>query len=296
MTGRSLMTTTLKKYLRALEHFDDLVKEVSLSTVLDEIIVGVREDLEVRRAEHPIEKVQELALSAAPALDALKALRGDGKTVRIISEVKRSSPSKGTLGEIADPAELAAKYQRGGAAAISVLTEKRRFGGSLEDLDAVRAHVSIPVLRKDFIINEYQIWEARAHGADIVLLIVAALEEETLHAFLELIESLGMNALVETHTPEEISVAQRIGAKIIGINVRNLKTLEVNNKHYAELAADLPESVIKVAESGVSGLHDVQDYAQAGADVVLIGEALVKSGDPENTVREFSAVSRTCAN
>ncbi len=182
------------------------------------------------------------------------------------------------------------KYQRGGAAAISVLTEERRFGGSLEDLDAVRAHVSIPILRKDFIVDEYQIWEARAHGADLVLLIVAALEEDTLSAFLELAESLGMNALVEAHTSEEISIAQRVGAKIIGINVRNLKTLEVKNTHYAELAADLPESVIKVAESGVSGLSDVQNYAQAGADVVLIGETLVKSGDPEKTVREFSAV------
>ena len=261
-----------------------------MSTVLDEIIGGVREDLEDRRAKHPLEKVQELALSTAPALDAVCALRGDGLTVRIISEVKRSSPSKGVLGEIADPAELAVKYQRGGAAAISVLTEERRFGGSLEDLDAVRAHVSIPILRKDFIVDEYQIWEARAHGADLVLLIVAALEEDTLSAFLELAESLGMNALVEAHTSEEISIAQRVGAKIIGINVRNLKTLEVKNAHYAELAVDLPESVIKVAESGVSGLSDVQNYAQAGADVVLIGETLVKSGDPEKTVREFSAV------
>ena len=137
-----------------------------MSTVLDEIIGGVREDLEDRRAKHPLEKVQELALSTAPALDAVCALRGDGQTVRIISEVKRSSPSKGVLGEIADPAELAVKYQRGGAAAISVLTEERRFGGSLEDLDAVRAHVSIPILRKDFIVDEYQIWE-HVHTAQI---------------------------------------------------------------------------------------------------------------------------------
>ena len=174
-----------------------------------------------------------------------------------------------------------------------MLTEQRRFNGSLADLDAVRAAVNIPVLRKDFTVDEYQIWEARAHGADLVLLIVAALDEQTLREFLELTESLGMNALVETHTPEEIEVAQRIGAKIVGINVRNLKTLEVNNEHYASLAAHLPNSVIKVAESGVAGIEDVRAYAGAGADAVLIGEALVRSGDPEGTVREFSKVPVT---
>ena len=208
-----------------------------MSTVLDEIIVGVREDLAARVQQVPLEEMKKRALAAAPARDALASLRGEvpgggnGSTARIISEVKRSSPSKGALGEIPDPAALAARYEAGGAAAISVLTEQRRFNGSLADLDAVRAAVNIPVLRKDFTVDEYQIWEARAHGADLVLLIVAALDEQTLREFLELTESLGMNALVETHTPEEIEVAQRIGAKIVGINVRNLKTLEVNNEH-----------------------------------------------------------------
>ena len=266
---------------------------MSTSTVLDEIIVGVREDLTQRMEQVPLERVKELALAAEPARDALAALHGDGAKVRIISEVKRSSPSKGALGDIPDPAVLAAKYQAGGAAAISVLTEQRRFGGSLADLDAVRAAVDIPVLRKDFTVDEYQIWEARAHGADMVLLIVAALPEKTLRYFLELTELLGMNALVETHTPDEIETAQRVGAKIIGINVRNLKTLEVNNEHYASLAANLPQSVIKVAESGVSGIEDVTGYANAGADAVLIGEVLVKSGDPEAAVRAFSAVPRS---
>lgn len=177
---------------------------MSTSTVLDEIIVGVREDLTQRMEQVPLERVKELALAAEPAWDALAALHGDGAKVRIISEVKRSSPSKGALGDIPDPAVLAAKYQAGGAAAISVLTEQRRFGGSLADLDAVRAAVDIPVLRKDFTVDEYQIWEARAHGADMVLLIVAALPEKTLRYFLELTELLGMNALVETHTPDEI--------------------------------------------------------------------------------------------
>ena len=262
-----------------------------MSTVLDDIIVGVREDLAARVQQVPLEEMKKRALAAAPARDALASLRGEapgggnGSTARIIS--------KGALGEIPDPAALAARYEAGGAAAISVLTEQRRFRGSLADLDAVRAAVNIPVLRKDFTVDEYQIWEARAHGADLVLLIVAALDEKTLREFLELTESLGMNALVETHTPEEIEVAQRIGAKIVGINVRNLKTLEVNNEHYASLAAHLPDSVIKVAESGVAGIEDVRAYAGAGADAILIGEALVRSGDPEGTVREFSKVPVT---
>ena len=279
-----------------------------MSTVLDEIIVGVREDLAARVQQVPLEEMKKRALAAAPARDALASLRGEvpgggnGTTARIISEVKRSSPSKGALGEIPDPAALAARYEAGGAAAISVLTEQRRFNGSLAHPGARRAPdfevrlpaaVNIPVLRKDFTVDEYQIWEARAHGADLVLLIVAALDEQTLREFLELTESLGMNALVETHTPEEIEVAQRIGAKIVGINVRNLKTLEVNNEHYASLAAHLPTSVIKVAESGVASIEDVRAYAGAGADAVLIGEALVRSGDPEGTVREFSKVPVT---
>ena len=181
-----------------------------MSTVLDEIIVGVREDLAARVQQVPLEEMKKRALATAPARDALASLRGEvpgggnGTTARIISEVKRSSPSKGALGEIPDPAALAARYEAGGAAAISVLTEQRRFNGSLADLDAVRASVNIPVLRKDFTVDEYQIWEARAHGADLVLLIVAALDEKTLREFLELTESLGMNALVETTPPKRL--------------------------------------------------------------------------------------------
>lgn len=206
-------------------------------TVLDDIIVGVREDLETRRAALPLEEIKKQAAAQAPALDALAALRGaEQGSVEIISEVKRSSPSKGALSDIPDPAELAVAYQAGGAAAISVLTEERRFKGTLADLDAVRAAVSIPVLRKDFTVDEYQIWEARAHGADLVLLIVAALDDATLRRFLDLTHELGMNALVETHTPEEIERAVAVGARIVGVNVRNLKTLEVDNANFSKLA------------------------------------------------------------
>ncbi|MGV3245937.1 indole-3-glycerol phosphate synthase TrpC [Rothia sp. 11254D007CT] len=257
-------------------------------TVLDDIIVGVREDLETRRAALPLEEIKKQAAAQAPALDALAALRGaEEGSVEIISEVKRSSPSKGALSDIPDPAELAAAYQAGGAAAISVLTEERRFKGTLADLDAVRAAVSIPVLRKDFTVDEYQIWEARAHGADLVLLIVAALDDATLRRFLDLTHELGMNALVETHTPEEIERAVAVGARIVGVNVRNLKTLEVDNANFSKLAPLLPADAIIVAESGVASPEDVADYASHGAKAVLVGEALVKSGTPTETLRDF---------
>lgn len=257
-------------------------------TVLDDIIVGVREDLETRRAALPLEEIKKQAAAQAPALDALAALRGaEEGSVEIISEVKRSSPSKGALSDIPDPAELAAAYQAGGAAAISVLTEERRFKGTLADLDAVRAAVSIPVLRKDFTVDEYQIWEARAYGADLVLLIVAALDDATLRRFLDLTHELGMNALVETHTPEEIERAVAVGARIVGVNVRNLKTLDVDNANFSKLAPLLPEDAIIVAESGVASPQDVADYASHGAKAVLVGEALVKSGTPTETLRDF---------
>jgi indole-3-glycerol phosphate synthase len=259
-------------------------------SVLDDIIAGVREDLETRRAVLPLEQVRAAALAAAPARDALAALTPSAqRPFGVISEVKRRSPSKGALADIPEPARLAAAYAAGGAAAISVLTEQRRFGGSLADLDAVRAAVDVPVLRKDFTVDEYQIFEARAHGADLVLLIVAALDDETLKAFLELTVSLGMTALVETHTEAEIERAVAVGARLIGINVRNLKTLDVDNAIFARLAGLIPAGAIAVAESGVSGVDDVIDYARSGADAVLVGEALVKGDDPRDAVSAFTA-------
>ncbi|WP_240333888.1 indole-3-glycerol phosphate synthase TrpC [Rothia sp. ZJ932] len=264
-----------------------------MATVLEEIIMGVREDLAARQQTVTLEQLKARVAQMPPALDALAALHGAARdTVEVISEVKRSSPSKGALADIPEPAELAAKYEAGGAAAISVLTEERRFKGSLADLDAVRAAVNIPVLRKDFMVDEYQFWEARAHGADLVLLIVAALDDETLKKFFDLTHELGMNALVETHTPEEIDRAIKLGAKIVGVNVRNLKTLEVDNANYARLAAALPEDAITVAESGVASADDVAEYASHGAQAVLVGEALVKSGDPTQSLQEFRATGK----
>ena len=181
-------------------------------TVLDSILVGVREELAAREALTPLEEVKAAAAAARPALDALAALRAPG--VGVIAEVKRQSPSKGPLADIPDPAELARQYAAGGARVISVLTERRRFGGSQADLDAVRAAVDVPVLCKDFVVSAYQVHEARAHGADVVLLIVAALEQNALVGLLERVESLGMTALVEVHTEAEADRALSAGASV----------------------------------------------------------------------------------
>lgn len=262
-------------------------------TVLDDIIAGVREDLGARRAITSLEAIKQAAAAAAPARDAFAALGGHtdqaarDTTLRVISEVKRKSPSKGALADIPEPAVLAAEYEAGGASVISVLTEARRFGGSLQDLDAVRAAVQIPVLRKDFTVDEYQIYEARAHGADLVLLIVAALNDELLASFLELTHQLGMNALVETHTEEEVARAIKAGAKIIGVNVRNLKTLDVDPATFGKLAPLLPSEAVIVAESGVESTEQVAQYGAAGADAILVGEALVKHADPRASVAAF---------
>ncbi|MHA7238854.1 indole-3-glycerol phosphate synthase TrpC [Arthrobacter sp. TMS1-12-1] len=257
-------------------------------TVLDDIIDGVREDLEERRRELPLDDVRTAALAAPAPHDAFEALgAGRGGAVAVVAEVKRSSPSKGALAAIADPAALAAEYEDGGAAVISVLTEQRRFGGSLADLDAVRSAVTLPVLRKDFTVDEYQIWEARAHGADVVLLIVAALTDEDLGAFLALTRRLGMNAIVETHTEDEVRRAVAAGATIIGVNVRNLKTLDIHRGVFAELAHLIPAGTVVIAESGVRDAADVADYAASGAHAVLVGEALVRHSDPAATITAF---------
>ena len=260
-------------------------KEAELSTVLDSILDGVRQDLAERQAAHPIDEVKARSARTAPAVDVLAALRQPG--VGVIAEVKRASPSRGALADIPDPAALAGIYESAGARVISVLTEQRRFGGSLADLDAVRATVDIPVLRKDFIVGPYQVHEARAHGADLVLLIVAALEQNVLHGLLDRIESLGMTALVEVHTEEEADRALEAGAKVIGVNARNLKTLEVDRDVFARIAPGLPSDVLKIAESGVRGPADLMSYAGAGADAILVGEGLVTAPDPRAAVADL---------
>lgn len=259
-----------------------------MSTVLDDIIDGVRADLAIRQAHISLDELKRRARLVAPARDGFAALStGDG--VKVIAEVKRSSPSRGALATIADPATLAAQYAAGGASVISVLTEQRRFGGSLEDLAAVRAAVDIPVLRKDFMVSSYQLWEARAYGADVILLIVAALDQTTLVGLRERAESLGMTALVEVHTEVETQRAVDAGARIIGVNARNLKTLEIDRDTFARLSPGIPPGIVMVAESGIRGPQDVLDYARAGASAVLVGEALVTGGRPREAVSELIA-------
>ena len=253
--------------------------------VLDAILTGVREDLAVREALVPLAQMKARAAQAPASRDVLHVLREPG--VGVIAEVNRASPSRGPLADIGDPAALARLYAEGGARIISVLTEGRRFGGSLDDLDAVRAAVDIPLLRKDFIVSPYQVHEARAHGADIVLLIVAALEQNVLHGLLERIESLGMTALVEVHTEAEADRALSAGARVIGVNARDLTTLTVDRDVFARIAPGLPSGVVTVAESGVRGPSDLLAYAGAGADAVLVGEGLVTSGDPRAAVAEL---------
>jgi indole-3-glycerol phosphate synthase len=255
------------------------------ASVLDEILAGVREDVELRQQRVSLARVKELAAAAPPPLDAYAALRRPG--VGVIAEVKRSSPSKGQLAEIPNPADLATEYAAGGARCISVLTEGRWFGGSLDDLVSVRAAVGVPVLRKDFVVSSYQVHEARAHGADLVLLIVAALEQKVLTGLLERIESLGMTALVEVHTEEEADRALEAGAHVIGVNARDLRTLEVDRSVFERIAPGLPNSVVKIAESGVRGPHDLIRYASAGADAVLVGEGLVTQKSPRDAVAEL---------
>lgn len=254
-------------------------------SVLDDILDGVRADLAARQQETPLERLKETAAKAASPKDVMAAFAGTG--VAVIAEVKRSSPSKGALAAIADPAALAADYEAGGARIISVLTEKRRFGGSLGDLAAVRDAVQIPVLRKDFIVSSYQLWEARAHGADLALLIVAALEQNALVSLVERAVSIGLVPLVEVHTMAELERAIDAGATVLGVNARNLATLEVNRGVFAELAPHVPAGIVKIAESGVRGPHDLLAYAAAGADAVLVGESLVTGKDPRSAVADL---------
>lgn len=254
-----------------------------MTTVLDEIVAGVREDVAAREELVPYKEIKARSKDAPPALDAIAALSVPG--VNVIAEVKRASPSAGPLADIPSPAELASAYERAGATIISCLTEERRFNGSLADFSAVRAAVDIPMLRKDFIVGPYQIHEARAYGADVILLIVAMLDQDTLVSLLDRTESLGMTALVEVHTAEEADRALAAGAKVIGINARDLKTLKVRMETFSEIAPGLPVDVIKIAESGIKTRKDLLNYGAAGADAVLVGQSLVTAGDPEAAAR-----------
>ena len=257
--------------------------------MLAELTANAVADALARRESAPFATVEAAALARPAALDALEALR-PAAHVKVIAEIKRSSPSRGSLATISDPAALARQYELGGASAISVLTEGRKFGGSLADLETVRAAVSLPVLRKDFIATAYQVLEARAAGADLVLLIVAALDDPTLRELHDLIIELGMTPLIETHSAEELERAAALGARLIGVNARDLSTFELDRDLFGRLAPRFPEGAIRVAESAVLSAADVAHYRSSGADVVLVGEALVTGGDPIANLSAFLAV------
>lgn len=258
-------------------------------SVLDDIVAGVRVDLDRRRSAVPVVDLRAALADVDPPRDAMPHFRGPGSSV--IAEVKRRSPSKGDLADIPDPAALARSYADGGAAAVSVLTEERRFGGSLDDLRAVRAAVEIPLLRKDFMVEPYQLLEARAAGADVVLLIVAALDDALLRRLHDEARELGLTVLVEVHDEAETERAVALGAELVGINARDLRTLDVDPDAFARLAPWVPDDRVLVAESGITGPDDVATYVGLGARVVLVGEALVRDGDPAGAVRTMTGVT-----
>ncbi len=256
--------------------------------LLDQIVAGAKTTLPglgARRRE-----LERLAGEAPPGPDFAAALRGG--PVALIAEVKRRSPSAGAINAELDPAAHAARYAEAGARAISVLTEGPHFGGSVEDLVAVRGRVGVPVLRKDFIIDELQLLEARALGASAALLIVRILSPERLERLISFARDLHLATLIETHTAAEIDIALSSGGDIIGVNSRDLDTFALDPERAWELLAALPSSRLAVAESAMHTRADVERAAAAGADAVLIGTALSAAPDPSAQVKEFSSVTR----
>lgn len=256
--------------------------------MLTGLFEGAREDAARREQTLPLHDLEMRARAARPVRDGLRAL-APRDTIHVIAEIKRKSPSKGELAPISDPVSLALDYEAGGASVISVLTEGRAFGGSLADLAAVSEAVQIPVLRKDFLETEYQIIEARAHGADLVLLIMAGLSDERALRLMGVAQDWGMQALVEAHTPGEVDRAIGIGADIVGVNARDLVTFELDPTLFGAMVPRFPEGVLRVAESAVSVSQDVKRYREQGAHAVLVGEALVTGANPRQRVEEFVA-------
>lgn len=256
--------------------------------MLEGLYAGSTADALLRREVVSVADLEAKIETLADPIDAIKAFQ-PRSTVHILAEIKRASPSRGDLAAIHQPAELAKTYEEAGATGISVLTEERKFKGSLKDLASVRKEVSLPLLRKDFIANEYQLLEARAYGADMALLIVAGLDQSTLSRLMRFAQSLGMTPFVETHDQRELERALELEAKFVGVNARDLSTFETNRNLFGELAHIFPSGVIKVAESAVRGASDVAHYREAGADVVLVGEALV-TNDASATLKSFLEV------
>ena len=261
-------------------------------TILDEIVRWKRVEVDDRKSIVTEDAVRAAAVQSPPPRDFAAALSKSGAAdvfpVRLIAEVKRASPSKGVLCPDLDAASLAQQYETHGAAAISVLTDERFFQGSLADLQAVRQSVSLPVLRKDFVLDPYQVHEARAAGADAVLMIVAILNDSELRTLHQLARELGMAALVEVHNEAELVRAIAVGPSIIGVNNRDLRTFEVDLETTARLRPRVPPGVVLVSESGVHSPGDVARLAAIGADAMLVGEALVRATDVGHKVRQLT--------
>lgn len=263
---------------------------VKTDTILDEILAHKAEEMAVCKQHRPLA----LVLEMIQAVDAPRAFTASlcRDTVALIAEVKKASPSKGVLIENFDPVAIATTYAQNGAAAISVLTDERFFQGNIRYLQAVRAAVEVPLLCKEFIIDPYQVYEARAFGADAVLLIVMVLDDAALADLHALIQNLGMAALVEVHNEGEMERALKVGAKLVGVNNRDLKSFREDLTTTERLARLVPPDVTLVAESAIRGVEDVQRMGAAGAQAVLVGEGLVKAGDMPAMVRAFSSQKR----
>ena len=253
--------------------------------MLNRIIAGKREEVEQRKKSLPVSTLQERIVQRQAPLDFGSAISGDG--IRLIAEVKRASPSRGILCPDFDPVALARTYARGGAAAISVLTEMNYFEGSIDHLTAIREEVRLPLLRKDFIFDQYQVYESGAYGADALLLIVAILSQEQLKELLSLSHSLGLGCLVEVHNEDEVERALFSGAEIIGINHRDLNTFEVDINTTRRLRPLIPREQIVVSESGISSRSDIEKLKGWGVNAVLVGEALVTADDIPTKIREL---------
>jgi indole-3-glycerol phosphate synthase len=263
-----------------------------MATYLDRILAAHRTAAALD--DRDLDALTARARSAGPVRGFTRALSG-GAGVAVIAEVKRASPSKGLLAPDLDPARIAADYQSGGAAALSVLTDREFFRGSPDDLVAARAATMLPVLRKDFTVGPADVLDARCMGADAVLLIAAALSPGELHDLLALATSVGLDALVEVHDEDEAQVALAAGAGLIGVNQRDLYSFEVDTDRAVRVARMLPDGVIRVAESGIRGSDDVSRLGAAGFHAVLVGEALVSSPDPAGAVRQLRSEARSRA-
>lgn len=258
--------------------------------ILDEIIESKKQSIAISKEEHPLEGLMKLIPMLPPARDFKTAIAyGDGKKdrIRIIAEIKRASPSKGMIREYFVPSEIARGYFEAGAAAISIITEEKYFMGKLEYLSGLRGNMRVPLLRKDFIFDDYQIYESRVSGADALLLIVAVLGKERLKELLDLTHSLGMVALVEVHDEAETEIALEVGAKIIGVNNRDLKTFKTDISTTMRLAPYIPKDRVLVSESGINTHEDILKLREWGVEAFLIGEALMREENFRKKLKEL---------